>query len=67
MVTGAAGHTGFAIARALVEDGLRVLLADIDAMRLQKLCGQLGEAAVPLVLDVSDPDAVARVTGQTKI
>jgi 3-oxoacyl-[acyl-carrier protein] reductase len=61
MVTGAAGPTGFAIAKALVEDGLRVRLVDIDAERLQGLCRELGEAAIPLPLDVSDPDKVAVV------
>ncbi|MPZ12059.1 MAG: SDR family oxidoreductase [Kiloniellaceae bacterium] len=62
MVTGAAGSTGFAIAKALVEDGLRVLLVDIDAERLERLCNQLGEAAIPVPLDVSDPDRVAVVS-----
>jgi 3-oxoacyl-[acyl-carrier protein] reductase len=62
VVTGAAGSTGFAIAKALVEDGLRVLLVDIDAERLERLCNQLGEAAIPVPLDVSDPDRVAVVS-----
>jgi len=61
LVTGAAGPTGFAIAEALVEDGLRVLLADIDAARLETLCGDLGENAIALPLDVSDAEAVARI------
>lgn len=42
MVTGAAGLTGFAIARALVEDGLQALLVDLDRGRLEAACAALG-------------------------
>lgn len=59
MVTGAAGPVGLAIAKALVEDGLHVLLVDIDAKGLKAINGDLGDAAIPVVLDVSDPDKVA--------
>lgn len=59
MVTGAAGPTGLAIARALVEDGLHVLLADVNARSLDEVCESLGAAAIPIPLDVGDPDQVA--------
>ena len=34
VVTGAAGTTGLAVVRAMLEDGAQVALVDIDAMRL---------------------------------
>ena len=59
LVTGAAGALGYAISEDLVAQGLKVIMADIDSGRLEDLAGQLGAAAVPLVLDVSDADAVS--------
>ena len=58
LVTGAGGVLGFATAEALAAEGMTVVLADIEADRLPELASQIGEAAVPLVLDVSDPDMV---------
>ncbi len=37
LVTGAAGVLGFATARALAADGMKVVLADIDGERLREL------------------------------
>ena len=59
LVTGAAGVLGFATAEALAADGMNVVLADIDGERLQVLAAQVDGDAVPLVLDVSKPDAAA--------
>ncbi len=59
LVTGAAGVLGFATAEALAADGMNVVLADIDGERLQVLAAQVDGDAVPLVLDVSNPDAAA--------
>ena len=58
LVTGAAGVLGFATVEALAAEGMTVVLADIEADRLSELASQIGEAAVSLVLDVSDPDMV---------
>ncbi len=59
LVTGAAGVLGFATAEALAADGMKVVLADVDGERLQVLAAKVDGDAVPLVLDVSKPDAAA--------
>jgi 3-oxoacyl-[acyl-carrier protein] reductase len=57
LVTGAAGTMGLATARALLADGMRVAMADIDAMRLEQQAAMLGGASFPGAFDVSDPKA----------
>ena len=64
MVTGAAGVLGRALTEALVADGLRVLMADVNAEGLEEAAQGFGGRAIPLVLDVSDPAAVADVAEQ---
>ncbi|MEE9589667.1 MAG: SDR family NAD(P)-dependent oxidoreductase, partial [Hyphomicrobiaceae bacterium] len=59
LITGAAGVLGFATAKALAADGMKVVLTDIDDERLQELVGEVDGDATHLVLDVSDPDAAA--------
>jgi 3-oxoacyl-[acyl-carrier protein] reductase len=66
LVTGAAGPIGLAISRALLDDGLVVYLADVDAARLEAAVAPLGERALPLAFDVSDPAAAARACGQVR-
>lgn len=61
LVTGAAGGIGSAIASALVAGGRRVVLADIDDAAAGALARELGEAAYPLHLDVTDAVSVARL------
>ena len=58
LVTGAAGVLGVEIARALADDGHRVIMVDIERKKLDQLAGSIGSAAYPLVLDVSDPDKI---------
>jgi 3-oxoacyl-[acyl-carrier protein] reductase len=64
LVTGAAGVLGRALTEALAADGLRVLMVDLDARRLDQAAREIGARAIPLVLDVSDPAAVDRVAEQ---
>ena len=59
MVTGAAGVLGHATARTLAADGLTVIMTDVDEPRLREYAAAIGTAAVPMKLDVSDPQAVA--------
>ena len=53
-VTGAASGIGRASAEALLAGGARVVLIDRNASALAALCAELGEAAMPLALDLLD-------------
>jgi 3-oxoacyl-[acyl-carrier protein] reductase len=62
LVTGASQGIGEAIARRLAEQGARVVLAARSEDKLKDLAARIGEAggsAVPLVLDVSQPETFA--------
>lgn len=67
-VTGAASGIGLAIARALVREGARVMLADIDEAGLRAAQAELGEAVSVTMLDVSDRGAwiKARKAAETR-
>jgi NAD(P)-dependent dehydrogenase (short-subunit alcohol dehydrogenase family) len=58
VVTGAASGIGLAAARRLAGLGLRVCLADRDETRLVEAAKSLGEAALPVPIDVSDRASV---------
>ena len=66
LVTGAAGPLGYAISKILDQDGLRVVMADVNAERVNALATELGDAAIPLVLDVSDDKAVAEACARIR-
>jgi 3-hydroxy acid dehydrogenase/malonic semialdehyde reductase len=63
VVTGAGSGIGSAIARALVDQGASVVLADIDGEAAVRLAGELGPGATPLQLDVTDHAAVDQLLG----
>ncbi|WP_427891929.1 SDR family oxidoreductase [Kribbella sp. GL6] len=54
VVTGAGRGLGRQLARLLVERGHTVLLTDVDAEAAKTAAAELGERAVPYVLDVRD-------------
>jgi NAD(P)-dependent dehydrogenase (short-subunit alcohol dehydrogenase family) len=54
-ITGAARGIGAATAREAVARGYRVAVADIDLAAAETLARNLGEAALPLALDVREP------------
>ncbi|GAA4553667.1 SDR family oxidoreductase [Amycolatopsis samaneae] len=57
-VTGASAGFGAAIARRFVKEGFRVVAAARSEDRLTALRAELGDAVLPVVLDVQDPEAV---------
>lgn len=63
LVSGASAGFGAAITRRAVVDGHRVIAAARRRERLEELHEELGERLLPLVLDVTDGPAVARLPG----
>lgn len=56
LISGGGTGIGFAIARSMVASGARVVLAGRRVDVLTDACARLGEAAIPLCLDVTDND-----------
>jgi 3alpha(or 20beta)-hydroxysteroid dehydrogenase len=54
LITGAARGLGAAQARRLVDEGARVVLADVRSDEVSALAKALGNAATPVALDVAD-------------
>ena len=52
-VTGAASGIGLASTEAMISAGATVVLVDRDAGALEAVCARLGDAAIPLVIDLS--------------
>lgn len=63
-VTGAASGIGLACARAMLGAGATVVLVDRAAEALDKLAGELGPRAIPLVVDLTSPASVAEMMPQ---
>ena len=55
MVTGVGGAMGAAIARALLAEGHRVVLADSDRAALEAVSAALGEGTLAISFDLRDP------------
>ena len=64
-VTGAASGIGFASAQALIEAGAQVVLVDRDERALARAAETLGPAALPLVLDLLDPQQCNSLLART--
>ena len=63
VVTGASAGFGVAITRRLVRDGWRVVACARRVDKLEALAEELGEAVLPVALDVTDAQAVAALPG----
>lgn len=63
-ITGAASGIGLACAKALIEADATVFLVDRDEASLKSACAELGERAVPLTIDLLDPDSVRTMLPQ---
>ncbi|MDA3948141.1 MAG: SDR family oxidoreductase [Spirochaeta sp.] len=55
-ITGAASGIGLATTEAIIAAGGTVVLVDRDEAALKEVCGRLGASAIPLVLDLLNPD-----------
>jgi ribitol 2-dehydrogenase len=58
-ITGAASGIGLECARTLIREGATVVLVDRARERLDTLCAELGESALPLVVDLLNPAEVS--------
>ncbi|TPK91615.1 MULTISPECIES: SDR family oxidoreductase [unclassified Mesorhizobium] len=58
-VTGAASGIGLECARAMLAAGARVVLVDRAEDRLKEVVAELGDGAIPLVVDLTSPASVA--------
>ena len=58
-ITGAASGIGLECARILIREGAQVFLVDCDRKALKIRCEELGPAAIPLHIDLTDPTSVA--------
>jgi short subunit dehydrogenase-like uncharacterized protein len=58
---GATGYTGRLVAEAMVERGMRPLLAGRSAGKLEQLAGELGGDLETATADVADPPSVAKL------
>ncbi|GAC1043628.1 SDR family oxidoreductase [Rhizobium sp. No.120] len=58
-VTGAASGIGLASSEAIIAAGAKVVLIDRDQRALASVCERLGDFAIPLVVDLLDPEQCA--------
>jgi ribitol 2-dehydrogenase len=58
-ITGAASGIGLECARTLIREGATVVLVDRARERLDTLCAELGDRALPLVVDLLQPAEVS--------
>jgi NAD(P)-dependent dehydrogenase (short-subunit alcohol dehydrogenase family) len=58
VVTGGASGIGKALARAFLGEGMKVVIADVEAPALEATAKELGGAVMGVVTDVADPASV---------
>lgn len=58
-ITGAASGIGLASAEAMIAAGAKVVLVDRDQAALEKICERHDGKAIPLVVDLLDPESCA--------
>ena len=66
LITGAARGIGRAFAEAYVREGARVAIADIDFERAAATAREIGEAAFPIRIDVTDQASIDAAVGEAE-
>ena len=65
LITGGAGHLGYAMAQAMAQAGASVILLDVDEAAAQRKARELARKykvkAVALAADLADPDALSGI------
>jgi 3-oxoacyl-[acyl-carrier protein] reductase len=64
LVTGAAGTMGLAVTNMLLQEGCRVVLADINQEKLDELADELGDDVLPVAFNVSNAEEVSTAIGR---
>ncbi|WP_373237695.1 SDR family NAD(P)-dependent oxidoreductase [Cohaesibacter celericrescens] len=59
LITGSSDGIGFAIAKGLADEGVRVLINGRNQKNVEKACKEIGELAHPAVGDVAAADGIA--------
>ena len=65
-ITGGGSGVGLGMAKSFVGAGMRVAIADAREDHLEEATAELGDAAHPVHLDVTDRDALARAADETE-
>jgi D-sorbitol dehydrogenase (acceptor) len=65
IVTGGARGIGEAIVRAYVDEGAKVVIADVETAKAEELAKELGAAAIAVRLDVRDRAQIAAAVAKT--
>lgn len=65
LITGAARGIGLAFAKAYVAEGARVAIADIDIERARTSASEIGDAAIPIEIDVTQQESIERAVNET--
>jgi len=65
LITGGARGIGRAFAQAYLQNGARVAIADIDRDLCQATATALGDQALAVHMDVSDPASITQAVDQT--
>ena len=63
-ITGAASGIGLECAKTLLNAGARVVLIDRAEESLRKICAELGDSAIPVVIDLFSPASVKTMMPQ---